>query len=413
MRRARLVFAFAAFILVGVGAGVSGVLIPSQIADYQIDKVTIGLMFFTFSAGYVLSGVANGSLIRWLGARGQLTLGAATFAGLAFGIGLRPGFPLLLLANLGLGFGTGILDAGLNAYLTTLAGHTALLNFLHAFFGVGALIGPVLASGLLHAHRPWQDVYLLLALAAVPLLIGFATLFPSRAAPVAEQEHDQSAPLTAALKRLSVWLAAIFLCLYVGIEVTVGDWSFSLLTQQKGAGELLAGYVVSGYWLGLTLGRFLLNAGAARAGINVRTMMYGCLGGVTAATALTLLGWNQVLVMVGFGLIGFFLGPVFPTTIAVLPQLAPARLVPTAVGLLVGASVVGGAVFPWLAGALAQGLGLGSLLPYTLVLSVFLIVAWWSIGRRMGSVPGPVVSEAADHGGSLSRVRASADGETE
>ena len=52
----------------------------------------------------------------------------------------------------------------------------------------------------------------------------------------------------------------MFLCLYVGIEVTVGNWGFSLLTQQRGAGTLLAGLVVSGYWLGLTLGRFLINA---------------------------------------------------------------------------------------------------------------------------------------------------------
>ncbi|GAA5189245.1 MFS transporter [Rugosimonospora acidiphila] len=414
MSRARLIFAFASFILLGVTSGVAGVLIPSQMADYQVNKVTIGTMFFTFSAGYVLSGVGNGSLIRWLGARGQLALGAAVTGCLAYGIGLRPSFVVLLIANIGLGFGTGILDAGLNAYLTTLPNHTTLLNLLHAFFGVGALIGPVLATALLHAHRPWQDVYLLLAVAAVPLLAGFLTLFPSRIAQVPEEEEHPAfegrrAPLSAALRHPTVWLAATFLCLYVGIEVTVGDWSFSLLTQQKGAGELLAGYVVSGYWLGLTLGRFLLNASATRAGIGVVAMMYGCLAGVGVATLLTWLGPGSVLVTIGFGLIGFFLGPVFPTTIAVLPRLAPARLVPTAVGLLVGASVIGGAVFPWLAGSLAQGLGLGSLLPYTLVLSVLLAIVWSTIGRRIRSVAGPAGGELTDDGGGLDRIRTATD----
>jgi fucose permease len=411
MRSARLVFAFAAFILLGLTSGISGVLIPSQMADYRVDKVTIGVMFFTFSAGYVLSGVANGSLIRWLGARGQLSLGVAVFVCLSYGVGLRPSFALLLIANVGLGFGTGIMDAGLNAYLTTMPGHTALLNLLHAFFGVGALIGPVLATAVLHGHRPWQDVYLLLATAGLPVLIGILALFPRRVAPVVEDDH--SAPLGAALRRPAVWLGAAFLCLYVGIEVTVGNWSFSLLTQQKGAGELVAGYVVSGYWLGLTLGRFLLNAAATRAGIGVLGMMYGCLVGVGAATVLTWLGPSEAVVMIGFGLIGFFLGPVFPTTIAVLPRLIPNRLVPTAVGLLVGASVVGGAAFPWLAGALAQGFGLGSLLPYTLVLSVLLVVVWSTLGRRMRSVAGPVGGELRDDGSGLSRVSAAADGKSE
>jgi fucose permease len=410
MRAARLVFAYTTFVLLGVISGISGVLLPSQMSDYGVDKVTIGLMFFTFSGGYVLSGMVTGLLIRWLGARGELALGAAVFAGLAFGIGLRPAFPLLLVLNLGLGLGTGIVDAGLNAYLTTLPGHTTLLNMLHAFFGVGALAGPVFATLILRDH-PWQDVYLLLGAAVIAPLIGFLTLYPDRAVPTADD--DPATPLITVLRRRAVQLAAVFLCLYVGIEVTVGNWSFSLLTQQKGADELLAGYVVSGYWLGLTLGRFLLNAVATRAGMGVQAMMFTCVAGVTAATALTWLGPGGVVVTIGFGLIGFFLGPVYPTTIAVLPRLVPGRLVPTAVGLLVGASVVGGSVFPWLAGALAQGLGLGSLLPYTLILSVLLVVTWRSIGRRMRSASGPLAGEATDDGRGLGRIRAATDGQAQ
>jgi fucose permease len=141
--------------------------------------------------------------------------------------------------------------------------------------------------------------------------------------------------------------------------------------------------VVSGYWLGLTLGRFVLNASASRAGIGVVTMLYACLGGVLVATILTWWGPDALVVALGFALIGFFLGPVFPTTIAVTPRLIPASLVPTAVGLVVGASVIGGAFFPWLAGALAQGLGLGSLLPYALVLGVLQVGGWWAIVRQM------------------------------
>jgi len=386
MRAARLVVAFAGFILIGISAGVSGVLLPSQMSDYRIDKVVVGLQFFTFSSGYLLSGVANGALIRRLGERAHLSLGAAVFVGTAIGIGLRPGFGVFLAATVLLGFGTGILDAGLNTFVGNLPGHTALLNYLHAFFGVGALIGPQVGTLLLHAGRPWPDTYLLVGLIAVPVLIGLATLYPSRLPP-APDAH--AAPLSAALRRRSVWLSGAFLCLYVGIEVTVGDWGFSLLTQQRHAGELLAGAVVSGYWLGLTLGRFVINAAASRAGLGVAAMMFCCLGGLVVTTTLTWWVPDAVVGAIGFGLIGFFLGPVFPTTVAVQPRLVPSQLVPTTVGLLVGASVVGGAGLPWLAGALAQGLGLGSLLPYTLVMSAILLGGWWAIARRIGSAGSP------------------------
>jgi fucose permease len=403
MRRARFVVAFAGFILLGISAGVSGVLLPSQISDYRIDKIIVGLQFFTFSSGYLLSGIGNGWLIRRLGERVQLSLGATVFVGTALGIGLRPSFGVFLAATVLLGFGTGILDAGLNAFISSQPGHTSLLNYLHAFFGVGALIGPQVGALLLHAGRPWPDAYLLTGLLAVPILVGLATLFPSRLPP-APGAH--AAPLTAALRTRAVWLGGAFLCLYVGIEVTVGNWGFSLLTQQRGAGTVLAGLVVSGYWFGLTLGRFLINAATSRAGIGVVGMMFTCLAGLTVATTLTWWVHDAVVGAIGFALIGFFLGPLFPTTIAVQPRLVPSQLVPTAVGLLVGASVIGGAGLPWLAGALAQELGLGSLLPYTLILSLVLVGGWWLIARRMrprarpaaqlASVPRPALGEIAD-----------------
>jgi fucose permease len=225
---------------------------------------------------------------------------------------------------------------------------------------------------------------------SVPLLIGFALVFPRWAEP-APDEAGAGVHLTRALRHPAVGLAALFLCLYVGVEVTVGNWSFSLLTEVNGQGDLLAGYVVSGYWLGLTIGRFVINTLASRAGLGLTTMLYGCLAGVILAVALTWWEPTGLLAALGFALVGFFLGPVFPTVIAVTPRLLPERLVSSAIGLLVGASVVGGALFPWLAGAIAQGLGLSSLLPYLLVLAVLQTGAWWAIARRLRSTtPVPV-----------------------
>ncbi len=379
----RVLLTFAGFILLGIGGGASGVLLPSQMSDYRVDKVTIGLLFFSFSAGYLLTGLANGGLVARLGVRGQLTLGTGLFLGAALAIGIRPPFALLVVLMTVSGFGCGIIDAGFNAFTTTLPGHTALLNYMHAFYGVGALIGPLLASRMLVSGLPWQDVYLVLAAVSVPILIGCATLLPRRVPVPTDGEHG--APLARALRRREVWFGAIFLCLYVGAEVSVGNWGFTFLTQERRQGELLAGSVVSVYWLGLTLGRFLINALSDRAGIGVATMMYACVVGMGVATVVAWLGPGSVLAIVDFGLLGFFLGPIFPTTVAVMPRLTPARLVPSAIGFLVGMSVVGGAIFPYVAGALAQGIGIASLMPYLIVLTVLQGGAWWLIARRLAA----------------------------
>jgi hypothetical protein len=68
-----------------------------------------------------------------------------------------------------------------------------------------------------------------------------------------------------------------------------------------------------------------------------------------------------------------------------------ARLVPTAIGLINGVSVIGGAVFPWLAGAIAQGIGAWTLPPFAVALALLQLVIWWLVTTRMT----PAASTAA------------------
>ena len=84
------------------------------------------------------------------------------------------------------------------------------------------------------------------------------------------------------------------------------------------------------------------------------------------------------------GLLGFFLGPVFPTTMAIAPRLTQARLVPTAIGVMNAASVIGGSALPWLAGTIAQSAGMQALLPFAVALAMAQFAVWRPITGRLG-----------------------------
>lgn len=391
--RVEIALAFAGFVVIGLGGGAGGVLLPAQIREYGVDKSIIGLLFFAFSAGYLLAGAANGALLRRLGLRGDLMLGTGVFAASTFAAGLRPAFPVLLALTVLFGLGSGVIDATLNAYVAALPNPTALLNQLHACYGIGALTGPVLASGLLDRGLSWGAVYLVFAAAAMPLIAAYARRYPtSLPDPMslpdptslpADAASARTSSLGAAVRHPAVLLSAVFLTVYVGAEVTLGNWAFSFLVEERGQDSLLAGRVVGGFWLGFTLGRFVLSALAQRFGIGPVALTFGCLGVLGAGTMLTWLVPGGIAAAAGFVLLGAALGPIFPLTIAVLPQLTPGWIVPTAIGLLVGVSVVGGAFFPWLAGTIAEQVGLDSLLPFTAALTVLLLVNWWTIARRM------------------------------
>jgi len=389
--RRRIVVAFGAIVFIGVFAGAAGVLLPAQATDYGVDKSTVSLIFVSFAVGYIACATANGALIHRIGLRAHLTFGTAVALVALALMAVRPTFALLLVLQAVLGFGLGAFDAGLNSYLSTLSGSTALLNYFHAFFGVGALLGPIIAAGILSAGSAWTVVYALLAVACGALLAGF-WLYPRslrEGTPVARPR------LTVALGHRVVWIAAAFLGIYVGIEAGVGNWGFTFLTEDRGQEVLAAGWVVSGYWFGLTLGRFVLNAAAERVGIGVVTLTATCLGGVLASSLCVWLAPSFVATTVGMVALGFFLGPLFPTMIAVVPRLVPESLVATVIGILVAMSIAGSAVFPWIVGASAERVGAWSLLPITVALTALLGMVWWRIAVRLRAPdPGRVTVEA-------------------
>jgi fucose permease len=384
--RAPFILAYATFVLIGIGSGASGVLLLAQMTGYGVDRATIGITFFATSAGYVLAALAAGGMLHRFGFRITLAAGGAgTFALAGFYLATRPPFAVFVFMQLVAGFGIGMLESPLNAYVAALPGATTRLNRLHAFFGVGALIGPVLAARIV-AVSSWTVVWLVMALASVPLLVGFLVAYPVQPGPVAAAaDSPPRGMLRATLRERGVLLGAAMLAVYVGVEISVGNWGFSYLVQDRSLSGSLAGYAVSGYWLGLTLGRFLISPIATKKGVSTAGMMYGCLTGVTAAVALAWLSPTAAVTSVALLLLGFFLGPIFPTTMATAPRLAPARLVPTAIGVMNAASLVGGSALPWVAGTIAQGTGIWTLMPYTLALAAFQFVVWRPLASRIGS----------------------------
>jgi fucose permease len=165
--RPAVLVSYAGFVLVGVNSGVSGVLLPSQMASYGVDRATIGITFFAIAAGFALAGLGTGTLIHRFGVRISLaTAGGAYILSMLY-LAIRPPFAAFVLAQVVTGFATGIFESALNVYLAGLPGAASLLNRLHGFFGVGALTGPPLAAWIV-GFASWTGVCFVLALACIP-----------------------------------------------------------------------------------------------------------------------------------------------------------------------------------------------------------------------------------------------------
>ncbi len=380
--------AFFAFVLIGANDGAFGVLIPSLQMHYGVDKATIGLLFLVQSIGYLVAAFTSGLLIEKLGNRRFLMLGAVSLLFGAGALGLMLPFMILLISMLLLGLGIGIIDAGINAYIASMPHNAARLNYLDAFYGTGALLGPLIASAILAVRWGWNSVYIVWIGVSLVLLVGFHLVFKKQNnAPSVEVAMPRSNVLVAALRVPIVWVAALFMLIYVGAEVSVGSWSYSFLTEERHASILLAGWMVSGYWLGLTLGRLTLARVTLRVGSARVTQ--SCLVGVVIGVLLVWLVPVYVVSAIGLGLIGFSFGPIYPTTIALISNMVSARILPSAIGFMVSLGSIGAAVLPWFAGMVAEHVGLWSLMPYVIVLTTVMVCLWRALQVRP---KGPQVS---------------------
>lgn len=171
------------------------------------------------------------------------------------------------------GFGNGLLDAGWNAHVGNLADANQVLGFLHGFYGLGAVLSPLIATTMVtRAGLMWYSFYYimvrgyLISCGFCPLTlmsgysqIGAAVLELSTSAASFWQETAQKFRSTCetenfqakgatreALKQRVTWVSAIFLLIYVGIEVALGGWIVTYMIRVRNGDPFDAGMSATG-----------------------------------------------------------------------------------------------------------------------------------------------------------------------
>ncbi len=383
---------FYSFALVGLSVGIGGVILKSLSTYYHVGDAVLGTLFFVLYLSYSLSSFFCGPLAERLSLRWLLVIGTALFLFSMLGFILQVPFVLLEISYVCMGLGTGIIETGFNIFISALPRRTSLLNYLHAFFGVGTIFGPLLATGILALLWGWNIIYVVLAI-LILLQLGGIVLFlrvpAAEKGPSQEPTSTQRPAFREALTQRLIWLTALFLLVYSGVEICAGSWGYTYLVDTHTLGSLAAGWVVSGFGIGLTLGRFLIQPLAERKGISVTTLMYTLIAGAILSLLITWLIPFGILTGIGFCLLGLSLAPIYPLTIALVPKLVPERLVPSAIGVLVSVSISGLSVLPWLAGVLAQFQGIWTLMPYLLLLVLVLLAFWSYLSRKVSASEAP------------------------
>lgn len=363
--------AYAAFISLGLPDGLTGVAWPSIRTTFGLPLDALGALISTTTIGYLLSSFSSGRLLARMGVGWLLVVSCLATAVSLLGYGLVPLWAGMVALGLLAGLGAGAIDAGLNTYAAEQFSPRTM-NWLHASFGLGAATGPLLMSGVISAGLPWQLGYLIVGGAQLILATCFAVTRTQWQAhhEAAKLEPVASAPMLATLRLPVAWLSILLFFLYTGLEITAGQWLYTLLTEARGMGPAVAGIWVSVFWGSLTVGRIFSGVIVER--ITVRQLLWLCLAGTVLGVALLWLNLAPCLALAGVALLGLALAPMFPSFMSLTPaRMGPAHAANT-VGFQVAAAMLGGAAMVGGFGILAARVGLEALGPFLLVAAVLL-----------------------------------------
>jgi fucose permease len=191
------------------------------------------------------------------------------------------------------------------------------------------------------------------------------------------KEPGQFASLLKAFKTKTVILGALFIFAYQGAEVSISGWVISFLISTRHGNPSAVGYVTSGFWGGITLGRFLLSHPAHK--IGEKLFVYGM---VLGAAVLELLVWqvpNVIGDAVAVAIVGLLLGPVYPCATVIFSRAIGRKDQVSSLSVISAFGSSGGAVAPFTTGILAQAVGTFVLHPIAIGLFTVMLVCWYGL----------------------------------
>ena len=153
-----ILLAFVAFIALGLPDGLLGVGWPSIRAGFGIPLDAIGMLLTASVIGYMTSSFMSGFLLARVGV-GRVLAASCLLTGLALiGNTLVPQWWMMVLLGVFAGLGAGAIDAGLNTYVAANFSE-GVMQWLHAFWGVGITIGPLIMTAGLTTLNTWHFGY--------------------------------------------------------------------------------------------------------------------------------------------------------------------------------------------------------------------------------------------------------------
>ncbi len=355
------------FVSLGLPDSLLGSGWPKMQVEFGVPSSYAGYVFMMISAMTIISALLSPKLIQRLHVKWIVTFSIMlTIFGL-LGFSFCTQYWMLLVCAIPYGLGAGAIDAAMNHYVANNYSG-AVMNFLHCFYGVGAIISPYLmALAIKVAH--WNEGYRWTAFLQIGILLVVISSWSlwQQNDPKADESKIDSAGIKETIKQPGVMATLLAFFAYSAGEATCFLWvpSYFAGTRTGISSELVASLgslIFGGLMIGRLIAGFIANRLGDRRMIRSGTMVE--LIGILL-TALPIKGY--LVAAIGFLIIGIGMGPIYPSIQHMAPINFGKRYSAAVIGLQMAFAYTGSTFMPTVFGILQQKLGIWIMPLYLLV----------------------------------------------
>lgn len=374
---------YMAFIGLGLPDSLFGAAWPAIYTEYGLPFSFGSAMSVISFLGTTVSSMCSARVINRFGTNKVTAFSTALTAVALLLMSLTESFLPMCLCAIPLGLGAGAVDTALNNYVSV---HYSArqMSFLHCFYGVGVMVSPYILSLVMSGENGWRGGYRIAVViqAGIALLL-FCTLPVWKKVHGAETQEEEEKVQVLSLKEMVripgvkvMW--SLFIC-SCAIECSCGAWGSTFLVENKGMAADKAAGMLTFYYLGMTLGRFLSGVVAAKFhSWTIVKIGHGVLG---VAVVLLLLPIGAEAAGAALFLVGLGNGPMFPNFNYLTPGNFGEELSPSIMGTQMAVAGVSCMVTPMLCGFLGQALGMGVFPVYVAVFFGLMLITLWRANR--------------------------------
>ena len=358
------------FISLGLPDSLLGSGWPKMQAVFSVPSSYAGYVSMTISFMTIISALLSPRMIKHFHTKWITIVSIGlTIAGL-LGFSMCSRYWMLFIFAVPYGLGAGAIDASVNHYVANNYSGS-VMNFLHCFYGVGAVISPyIMALALKYAR--WNEGYSWTSYIHMFILFVCIISLPlwKTNGKEEEEDHSDSVGIKEALKVPAVIFTLIAFYAYCAGEATCFLWTPSYFAGTKSglSAETIASFgslIFGGLMLGRLISGFISNKLGDR-----RLIRIGIFVELLGIIMVFLPVENYMEAAAGFVVIGTGMGPVYPAIQHMAPANFGKKYSAAVIGLQMAAAYVGSTFMPMIFGLLQQKIGIAIMPTYLLIFAI-------------------------------------------